>query len=237
MPLSRDAVSIQSALWHARLRCLNDTCLQPTHRLVDRFPWDGMPVVRAVGDSTSSMVCRHLHRLLDRFVKCSRPSTPQGSLLAFAPGEVATRIHPITGRPSLFPTPIPAPPSVGLTASLPVLQEQYGLTTFRKIDMIRLGALCPPVVFAVHDRVIARPCTHYSAFWRKPFSIFGLSFLTTFIKSSHVFTIPSIQPRLRLMLADTPFLRSSGANPKTVGTLSEGFRQRVTLLPYLVGYC
>jgi hypothetical protein len=39
------------------------------------------------------------------------------------------------------------------------------------------------------------------------------------------------------MLADTPSLRSSGASPKTVGTLSEGFRQRVTLLPYLVGYC
>ena len=31
----------------------------------------------------------------------------------------ATPIHPITGWPSLFPTPIPAPPSVGLTAFLP----------------------------------------------------------------------------------------------------------------------
>src|SRR4029453_17475363 len=81
------------------------------------------------------------------------------------------------------------------------------------------------------------PCSRYSAFWLKPLSIFGLFFLTTFIKSSHMFTIPSIQPRLRLMLADTPSLRSSGASPRTVGTLSEGFRQRVTLLPYLVGYC
>src|SRR2546430_10110750 len=35
------------------LRCLNDTRLQPTHVLVDRFPWDGMPVRREVGDSTS----------------------------------------------------------------------------------------------------------------------------------------------------------------------------------------
>ena len=74
-------------------------------------------------------------------------------------------------------------------------------------------------------------------FWLKPISIFGLVLITTFIESSHVFTIPSIQPRLRLMLADTPSLRSSGASPQTVGTLSEGFRQRVTLLPYLVGYC
>src|SRR5712691_883597 len=61
------------------LRCLNDTRLQPTHRLVDRLPWDGMPVCREVGGSTSRSVRRHLHRPLDRFLKVSRPSTPQGS--------------------------------------------------------------------------------------------------------------------------------------------------------------
>ena len=145
---------------------------------------------------------------------------------------------PLQGGLRFFPTPIPASPWVDLTAFLPSYgKERYGLTTFRTVDTNGLGALCPPVVLGVHDRVVERPCTHYSAFWPKPCSIFGLSFLTTFIKSSHVFTIPSIQPRLRLMLADTPSLRSSGASPQTVGTLSEGFRQRVTLLPYLVGYC
>src|SRR5262245_44863546 len=41
-------------------------------------------------------------------------------------------------------------------------------------------------------------------FWRKPVSIFGLVLITTFIESSPVFTIPCIQPHLRLMLADTP---------------------------------
>ncbi len=66
------------------------------------------------------------------------------------------------------------------------------------------------------------PCTRYGAFWLKPLSIFGLSILTTFIESSPVFTIPSIQAHLRLMLADTPFLRSSGASHMTVGPLSEG---------------
>jgi len=50
------------------------------------------------------------------------------------PKSGATRIHPITGRPSLFPTPLPALPSVGLAASLPHVEEQYGLTTFRKVD-------------------------------------------------------------------------------------------------------
>src|SRR5712691_6684516 len=89
---------------------LNDTCLQPTHMLIDRFPWDGMPVCRDVGDSTSRRFCHHLHRPLHRFLQVSRPSTPQGSQLAFAPGDVATRIHPMTGRLLLFPTPIPASP-------------------------------------------------------------------------------------------------------------------------------
>jgi hypothetical protein len=74
-------------------------------------------------------------------------------------------------------------------------------------------------------------------FWPKPLSIFGLPEVTTFSKRSHVFTIPSIPPHLRLMLADTPFPHGSGVSRVTVGTLSEGIGQRVTLLPYLVGYC
>jgi hypothetical protein len=52
-----------------------------------------------------------------------------------------------------------------------------------------------------------------------------------------VFTIPSSQPHLHLMLADTPFPRGAGVSRVTVGTLSVGIRQRVTLLPYHVGYC
>src|SRR5205823_8620953 len=66
---------------------------------------------------------RHLQHLLYRFLYGSRAETPQGSLRAFAPGDVTTRIRPVTGRPSLFPTPIPAPPSVGLTPSLPFCER------------------------------------------------------------------------------------------------------------------
>ena len=107
---------------------------------------------------------RHLQHLLCRFLRCSRAETPQGSRLAFAPGDVATRIRPVTGRPSLFPTPIPASPLVGLTVSLPSFQkERYELTTFPKVDKDGLGALCPPVALDVHDRVPTRPCTCYSA--------------------------------------------------------------------------
>ena len=78
---------------------------------------------------------RHLQHLLYRFLRASRAETPQGSQLAFAPGDVATRIRPATGRPSLFPTPLPAPLWVGLATFLPSLQkERYGLTTFHKVD-------------------------------------------------------------------------------------------------------
>ena len=107
---------------------------------------------------------RHLQHLLYRFLSGSRAETPQGSQPACASGDVATRIRPITGRPSLFPTPLPAPPSVGLTAFLPVLrQERYGLTTFRKVDTNGVGALCPPGAWDVHDRVLSRLCTRSSA--------------------------------------------------------------------------
>jgi len=113
-------------------------------------------------------VHRHLQHLLYRFLRGSRAETPQGSLPACASGDVAstpgaTRILPITRRHSLFPTPIPAPPSIGLAASLPRVEEQYGLTTFRKVDTDGLGALCPPGALAVHDRVCLRPCTRSSA--------------------------------------------------------------------------
>jgi hypothetical protein len=106
---------------------------------------------------------RHLQHLLYRFLCCSRAETPQGSQLACAPGDVATRIRSITERHSLCPTPLPTPSSVGLTAFLPPKRERYGLTTFHKVDTNGLGALCPPVALAVHDRVCLRPCTRYSA--------------------------------------------------------------------------
>ena len=112
---------------------------------------------------------RHLQHLLCRFLRCSRAETPQGSLHACTSSHVAkktgsTRIRPITGRPSLFPTPIPTSSLVGLTAFLPFLREErYGLTTFHKVDADGLGALCSPVAFDVHARVLTRPWTRYGA--------------------------------------------------------------------------
>jgi hypothetical protein len=77
---------------------------------------------------------RHLQHLLYRFLPGSRAETPQGSQPACAAGDVATRIRSITERHSLFPTPLPTPPLVGLTAFLPHLEGRYELTTFRKVD-------------------------------------------------------------------------------------------------------
>jgi hypothetical protein len=74
-------------------------------------------------------------------------------------------------------------------------------------------------------------------FWRKPVSILGLLLITTFSESSRVFTIPSIQPRLRLMLADTPSPHGSGANRVIVGTVSAGSVRGVTFPHICVGYC
>jgi hypothetical protein len=106
---------------------------------------------------------RHMQHLLHQFSRGSRAETPQGSLPAFASGDVATRIRPVTGRHSLFPTPIPASPSVDLTASLPSKRERYGLTTFHKVDKNGLGALCSPVAFRVHDKILTKSCTRYGA--------------------------------------------------------------------------
>jgi hypothetical protein len=107
---------------------------------------------------------RHLPHLLYRFLHGSRAETPQGSLPACASGDVAqttsaTRIHPITEWPSLFPTPIPAPPSIGLAASLPFWRkERYGLTTFRTSTMDEEGSACSPV--APHLRETMRERLH-----------------------------------------------------------------------------
>ncbi len=53
-----------------------------------------------------------------------------------------------------------------------------------------LGLLYPPVTLDVHERARKIASARHSAFWLKPVSIFGLLPVTTFIKHSHVLTIP-----------------------------------------------
>src|SRR5467141_1442837 len=128
-----------------------------------KHPWTACAFAEREGKvAPVAHVHRHLQHLLYRFLRASRAETPQGSLPACASGDVATRIRPATGRPSLFPTPIPASPLVGLTTFLPS-QERDGLTTFHKVDSDGGGALYSPGALRVHDRVQARPCTRYGA--------------------------------------------------------------------------
>jgi len=173
---------------------------------------------------------RHLQHLLYRFLRGSRAETPQGSLPACASGDLAdlagaTRIRPITGQRSLFPTPIPAPPSVDLTTFLPSFRkERYGLTTFPKVDTDGEGALYSPVALHVHDRKADTPCTRLRCPFGSSLSASLACCLSRRLSSVHMCSPyhPSWSP-LRLMLADTPFPHGSGASHVTVGPLSEGF--------------
>jgi hypothetical protein len=179
---------------------------------------------------------RHLQHLLYRFLGGSRAETPQGSQLAFAPGNGTTRIRPITGRPSLFPTPLPAPPSVGLAAFLPC-QEQYGLTTFRKVDTHGLGALSPPGALGVHDRVCSRPCTRSSAFlaqaWQHLWLVAHHDVYREFAYAHHTMHPAPSPPDAGRDTVPSRFRCQS----VTVGTVSAGFVRVVTFPHICVGYC
>ena len=201
--------------------------------LVDSLPGKVAPVEQSH---------RHLQHLLHRFRRCSRAETPQGSLPACASGDVtdttgATRIHPITGRRSLFPTPIPTPPSVGLTAVLPHMEERYGLTTFRKVDTNGLGALCPPVALHVHDRVLSRPCTRYSALLAQASQHLGLvahhDVYREFAYAHHTIHPAPSPPDAGRYTIPSRFRCQS----VTVGTVSEGSARVVTFPHIFVGYC
>src|SRR5260370_39094353 len=90
--------------------------LECSHVTVSLGPVYGVPVLRSVGSSTNrevrcaclSCCCRHLLCLLNRFAKFSRDERPDGSLLAFARGDVTSlsspSIPPIAGWHSLFPS-------------------------------------------------------------------------------------------------------------------------------------
>jgi len=121
----------------------------------------------------------HLQHLLCRFLGCSRAETPEGSLLAFASGNVAPHIRPITGRHSLSPS-SSTRTAVGRPCGIPTpCEERYGLTVFRGKDRIGLGSLWTPTAFSAYARGPWSPRTRRIAFWLKPDSIFGLLFFTT----------------------------------------------------------
>jgi hypothetical protein len=115
----------------ARLHCLHDTRLEPTHVAVDCGPVNGMPLHGHVGDRTSCRNGCHLPCLRNRFAKLSREERPEGSQPACAWGDVA-KPQPLSallpGGIRLLPPPLPAPPTASLAVGLP---EWAGIRAYR----------------------------------------------------------------------------------------------------------
>src|SRR4030095_7238860 len=110
---------------------------------------------------------------------------------------------PLQDGVRFFPPPYPHRPGLALRPSyLPSGRSDTGLP--RSTRLTRTGE----VLSLRRERCVSMtgyyrdPVPAPVPFWLKPVSIFGLPVVTTFIASAPVFTIPSIQPRLRLMLAD-----------------------------------
>jgi hypothetical protein len=108
----------------------------------------------------------------------SHPPTPGGSQLAFARGDLATPIRPITGRPSLPPPSFTRRP-VGSPRGGPTLaggRRAYHVAS-QESSWIRprLDAGGTP---SAPDEFAASGPGHIP-FWSKPISTFGLSLFTT----------------------------------------------------------
>jgi hypothetical protein len=134
----------------AGLYGLHDTDLKPAHGLMGAPPLDGVPVYDIVGDRTST-VCCHLLCLLNQLGRCSRDERPDGSLPAFAWGDVA-EAHPY-----------PAHYRLAFAFSVLLYPQHYRQTLRRAFPGGALrayqvppaspdeeGALYPPVVLGAH---------------------------------------------------------------------------------------
>ena len=100
-----------------------------------------------------------------------------------------------------FHHPMPAlhRPSSQLTCPC---RRRVGFTVFHINNSGGLGPVYSPMAKCPRDltlKQINQPCT----FWLKPVSTFGFFYVTKFIDSSHMLTIPPSLAPFRVMLADT----------------------------------
>ena len=145
---------------------------------------------------------------------------------------------PLQGGIRFFPPPYPHHRRLVLRlSSLPFGRNETGLPRSTRLTVTGevLSMRRERYVSMTGERPDPGPAT--VPLWPKPLRIFGLPEVTTCIERSHMFTIPSIQPHLRLMLAETPSPHGSGASRMTVGTVSEGSVRVVTFPHIFVGYC
>jgi hypothetical protein len=117
----------------------------------------------------------------------------------------AIPIRPITDGIRFLHYPLPTAPLACLAVAYRFLGAQWVYRVSPRY-LNGLGPLYSPVALIVHEGSIAILPTRHVAFWLKPVSIFGLFWVTTFIKRSHMLTIPfNPCPRSALMLADPGF--------------------------------
>ena len=108
----------------------------------------------------------------------SRPPTPGGSRLAFARGDLATPIRPITGRPSLPPPSFTRRP-IGSPCGWPTLaggRRAYHVAS-QEPSWVRPRLYAGGTSSAPDE--LAAPGPGHVPFWSKPISTFGLSLMTT----------------------------------------------------------
>ena len=138
-----------------------------------------------------------LHCPLCRLAVGSRPSTPGGSRLAFARGDVPTPIRPVTGRRSLPPpsftrrpigSPCDGPTRAGGRRAYHVASQE---SSWVRPRLDAGGTSSPP------DELGASGPGH-APFWSKPVSTFGL-FLVTTLTAVHLgwpYPAPLVPDRL-----------------------------------------
>src|SRR3954470_3673690 len=108
----------------------------------------------------------------------SRPPTPEGSQLAFAGGDVATPIRPVTGRPSLPPSSFTRRP-VGSPYGRPTLaggRRAYHVAS-QESSWVRPRRDAGGTASAPDESAASGP--GHLPFWSEPISTFGSSLFTT----------------------------------------------------------
>ena len=121
----------------------------------------------------------------------SRKEAPVGRGLTFVPGDVETRIRPVTGRPSLLPT-SQARTSIRSPYGSPALAgKDTGLPRSASEVFAGLGTCCRPGSPVDHEVAPLNPPTRLRAFWLKLVSHFSLMLRDGRCTGSHVFTIPA----------------------------------------------
>src|SRR5262249_50871020 len=108
-----------------------------------------------------------------RLADGSRPPTPEGRLLPFGRGAVATPLRPATGRPSLAPSAFTRSPS-GSPCGAPSLAGGLGAYQVAPRNPRWLGPASTPVARPRRGPSSERPNLATHLFWSKPVSTLGL---------------------------------------------------------------